>query len=549
MGSEDKRAQSAPGLEQPTYAGEDAAILAELPLGTEERIGYLFGRIKGLKASIPFLEIRGIPIPAGINDEITTLEELFAVEAAKYCGAGNGNKGGQAPENPTTAPADHCNSDCAITAVAKSSDEVKRTDDDASQDGASAQDQWAQDWSTTGSEDDEMAKNTASYAHLKGMLHRANTLSNPESIAAVKGPICANPNCRKFGHTLAVCPVPVCFEYGDMSGCFFCNVVEHDADDCAMMKWVTPAALVTHLITNRDGLPPWNTRIDWIRLALDNYTLFSFPQTSQKQIKMTLIDSFPVDQVNFKSLPLTRAYVKKSYIPEKQWNNFNLISPYTDPLFTNANRKLLKQLVKKPAPGEKKKFPEQPLMENSQDLCYCRNMGEHAIFKNRDIARYIPKMQATKEDIKRLQAVQERARALSEMEVAKKMPKQVTKEKMGRRKAKKAAAAAAATAASADAEAEAEPAASTASAETGNATAAAAPSDYGKRKGKAAAAAGPGDEKETNVKEEEGELYEPSDIEEEDEIPLSQRMMDLTEEMEELFMAYQKARNIVAGKY
>lgn len=45
------------------------------------------------------------------------------------------------------------------------------------------------------------------------------------------GPICANPNCRKFGHTLAVCPIPTNLADGDMSGCFFCNVVEHDADD------------------------------------------------------------------------------------------------------------------------------------------------------------------------------------------------------------------------------------------------------------------------------------------------------------------------------
>jgi hypothetical protein len=48
--------------------------------------------------------------------------------------------------------------------------------------------------------------------------------------AAAKGPVCANPNCGDFGHTLSFCPVPVDLGHGDMTGCFFCNLVDHEAD-------------------------------------------------------------------------------------------------------------------------------------------------------------------------------------------------------------------------------------------------------------------------------------------------------------------------------
>jgi hypothetical protein len=38
-------------------------------------------------------------------------------------------------------------------------------------------------------------------------------------------------NCGQFGHTLAVCPVPTDMADGVVCGCFFCNVLTHDADD------------------------------------------------------------------------------------------------------------------------------------------------------------------------------------------------------------------------------------------------------------------------------------------------------------------------------
>jgi hypothetical protein len=74
----------------------------------------------------------------------------------------------------------------------------------------------------------EMVNDKANHEHFKTMLGRAIALTAP---AAPKGPLCANPSCGEFGHTLAVCPVPTDPEYGDMTGCFFCNVVNHDADD------------------------------------------------------------------------------------------------------------------------------------------------------------------------------------------------------------------------------------------------------------------------------------------------------------------------------
>lgn len=52
-----------------------------------------------------------------------------------------------------------------------------------------------------------------------------------KAINDAKGPVCANPGCNKPGHTIAVCPGPVCDVYGDMLGCFFCNLFDHEADD------------------------------------------------------------------------------------------------------------------------------------------------------------------------------------------------------------------------------------------------------------------------------------------------------------------------------
>lgn len=73
-----------------------------------------------------------------------------------------------------------------------------------------------------------MVGDKANHEHFKTMLARAVALTAPD---ATRGPVCANPNCGKFGHTLAVCPVPTNRHQGDMTGCFFCNTVDHDADD------------------------------------------------------------------------------------------------------------------------------------------------------------------------------------------------------------------------------------------------------------------------------------------------------------------------------
>jgi hypothetical protein len=72
-----------------------------------------------------------------------------------------------------------------------------------------------------------MAKDKGNYESLKQQLGKAMAMAAP----MVMGPVCRNPNCGKAGHTLAVCPVPSNFPGGDMAGCFFCNVVDHEADD------------------------------------------------------------------------------------------------------------------------------------------------------------------------------------------------------------------------------------------------------------------------------------------------------------------------------
>lgn len=193
-----------------------------------------------------------------------------------------------------------------------------------------------------------------------------------------------------------------------------------------MMKWVAPSTLVTHLITNRAGMPPWNTRIDWVALALDNW-----------------------DLVCFSLLPLTRAFVRQVYIPGKCWTTINGISPFTDPLFKDANRKLLKDLATKPKSNDPHR--RGPLMEASSELCYCRTKRpghtDHTVFGNAYIQKYIPDMRADEQMLRQLAADHERELAASRLEVAKKVPKTVTKERKGRRAMKKEAMAAAAAAA------------------------------------------------------------------------------------------------------
>ncbi|KAK4126493.1 hypothetical protein N657DRAFT_710303 [Parathielavia appendiculata] len=265
-----------------------------------------------------------------------------------------------------------------------------------------------------------MVEDKANHEEFKRMLSKTMATTSP---VAAKGPVCANPVCGKFGHTLAVCPVPTDSKHGDMTGCFFCNVVEHDADDCPMMEWVSPATLVTHLITNRAGMPPWNTRIDWVALALSEW-----------------------DLVCFTMLPLTRAFVKKVYIPGRCWKEVNGVSPITEPILKNADRKLLKDLARKAKPGDSR--PRRPLMEASVDMCYCRNKChddiEHTVFKNEALQKFIPDMNVDEETYRKLMAVYEREVAATQAQMTKKMPKKVTKERKGRRAMKKEAMAAAA---------------------------------------------------------------------------------------------------------
>ncbi|AEO66405.1 uncharacterized protein THITE_2143968 [Thermothielavioides terrestris NRRL 8126] len=306
------------------------------------------------------------------------------------------------------------------------------------------------------------------------------------------GPICANPNCGEFGHTLAVCPRPTNMADGDMCGCFFCNVVDHDADECPMMEWVTPSTLVTHLITNRAGMPPWNTRIDWVRLAIDNW-----------------------DLVCFALLPLTRAYVKREYIPKKRWEEVNGLSGITDPLFANADRRLLKQL----ANPDRTKTRARPLMEATQTMCYCADQcGGYAVFQNKSLAKYIPNMRV---DVKtHQQLLAERAREVAECErlLEKKMPKKADKSrKKGRRALKKEAAAAAAAAEEAE------------------------KAEASSSKGKEPAAAGPS-KAEDNTTVPASTTVTLDDDDDEPDVPLSDRLMDLGDQISDLL---DNLRNIV----
>ncbi|KAH6856100.1 hypothetical protein B0I37DRAFT_442829 [Chaetomium sp. MPI-CAGE-AT-0009] len=268
----------------------------------------------------------------------------------------------------------------------------------------------------------DSARNTANHALFREMFARVSEHTAPSAKAGgPPGPVCANPVCGAFGHTLAVCPIPTS-EEGDMAGCFFCNVVDHNADDCPMMEWVSPATLVTHLITTRAGMPPWDTRVDWVALAIGEWDLVCFTQ-----------------------LPLTRAFVKKEYIPGKRWTEVNGVSPITDPLFEDANLKLLKSLARPKRDGTKCCHP---LMEASRTLCYCEKGCldglDHTVFKNKLVRKYISEVKLEYTITGGTLADPERIIAATQEQMAKKMPKKVTKERKGRRAMKKDAMAAAA---------------------------------------------------------------------------------------------------------
>ncbi|KAK4240507.1 hypothetical protein C8A03DRAFT_13157 [Achaetomium macrosporum] len=295
-------------------------------------------------------------------------------------------------------------------------------------------------------------------------------------------PICANPTCGQVGHTLAVCPVPTDMVEGVVCGCFFCNVLTHDADDCPMMEWVTPITLVTHLITNRAGMPPWNTRIDWVKLAINNW-----------------------DMVCFVLLPLTRAYVKREYIRLKRWEEVKGLLPITDPLFQNADRKLLQRLAQPTA--------EHPLKEDSTTMCCCQDAcNEHAVYRNEQLKKYLRDPAEVQEEACRFMEARARevAAAAAELEVPKKVPKKANKDrKKGRRVLKKEALAAAAA--------------------TGEAE---------NTKGEAVSIAGPCTEK---PKEENKHNDSPSDEDKED-MPVSDRLLALADKIDQV---YQNLRGIV----
>lgn len=198
-----------------------------------------------------------------------------------------------------------------------------------------------------------------------------------------------------------------------------------------MMQTAPVYALITYLIVNRAGLPPWNTRIDWISLAIDNW-----------------------DLIDMTSLPLTREFVKKWYIPNKAWENHKEWvdgrSPYSDPLLVGIDRAKLKALAnpKTTTTGSKGKGGRvRPLNEASPDSCYCEHQRERgAVFKNKEVEKYIPKRQLDEAALREVIAARERAVAESGLDLTKKQPKSVNKVRLGRRAQKKAAMAAAAEA-------------------------------------------------------------------------------------------------------
>lgn len=275
-----------------------------------------------------------------------------------------------------------------------------------------------------------------------------------------------------------------------------------------MMKWVTPSVLVTHLITNRAGMPPWCTRLDWVALAIDKWEL-----------------------VDFNRLPLTRDTVRRTYIPNKSWERIdNGPSPITDPLFKNADVNLLEALASTPKPDDPVNPHRIPLMESSEDLCYCRKKcsrddGEHTVFENEAIQQYITDI-FSGEAWATLMAQRERQLAANALQPAKQMPKKVVKERKGRRAMKKEALAAAAAAAAGKEEeekqqVETDPVPAQAKKMPSVATA---QEEEVKRTGTTSGVT-------PSSKEGRGATKEGSVAEDEQEVPVSKRLLDLTDEL------------------
>ncbi|KAK4226574.1 hypothetical protein QBC38DRAFT_545843 [Podospora fimiseda] len=170
------------------------------------------------------------------------------------------------------------------------------------------------------------------------------------SLKAPSSPVCANPKCNQSGHTITVCPGPCNSKDGTaMYGCFFCNTVQHSVDDCPKIATASIKTLITHLITNRQGLPPWQTRINWVSLALANY-----------------------DLVDFSSLPFTKMFVRLwynrhiPYKPNPPWFPAGPC-PFQDPLLVGANHRRLHSfalLKQEQAPDTSSPFAPSPLLKN-----------------------------------------------------------------------------------------------------------------------------------------------------------------------------------------
>lgn len=173
----------------------------------------------------------------------------------------------------------------------------------------------------------------------------------------------------------------------------------------AMMEWATPATLVHYLITNRAGLPPWDTRIDWVRLALDQW-----------------------DLVSLTALPLTREFAEDQYIPLSLWQDIKGLSHITDPFFANITHERLKELA---SPGMYPAFTQEyPGL--CSDTANCPHQFGHAIFKNEYAKALIPKRVATAVGTIAAEGI-----AAAAKESPNQQPKEATRQLKGRRDMKK----------------------------------------------------------------------------------------------------------------
>jgi hypothetical protein len=235
-----------------------------------------------------------------------------------------------------------------------------------------------------------------------------------------------------------------------------------------MMEGVSATTLVTYIITSRAGLPPWNTRVDWVALAIDNWDLVDFsslPLTREHVLKWyatsELFLAFSVcpgsqtapgtthllpNDFKTKRKQLTSP---NRYIPNHAWTQSAtwsppLRSPLSDPILVGADRQKIKAMAN-PASLRSHKH-QRVLNEASPDACYCPGKNGHLpVFKNKRIQKYIPERHDHHHHHEHDHGPAFDARELA---TPKPQPKSAAgKVRLGRRAAKKAAAEAAAAAA------------------------------------------------------------------------------------------------------